>query len=143
MLRRAKRKKMFIDPEVQGTILWRLGLHWLLAVVTIVGYLFVMQVLTTGFTQSFSDHCRDLFQKYGMLLVVLATVFPVFAWDSVKLSHRFAGPMYSFRRTLRQLASGENVRQMKFRRKDFWKEMADDLNTIAERLHRYRCLCGK
>jgi hypothetical protein len=97
-------------------------------------YLLVMQLFTTGFEISIPDTIGLLWEKYGLLAVVLAVLSPVFIYDSIKLSNRFAGPMISFRTALRALAKGEEIGQLRFRRGDFWPEFANDLNAVAKRL---------
>jgi nitrogen fixation/metabolism regulation signal transduction histidine kinase len=54
--------------------------------------------------------------------------------DSIKLSHRFAGPIYSLRRAIRDIADGKPARKLKFRRHDFWHDLADDYNAMLKRL---------
>jgi len=61
-------------------------------------------------------------------------LLPVFVMDTVKLSHRFAGPIFSLRRAIREVAAGETPRRLKFRHKDFWKDLADDYNAMLARL---------
>jgi nitrogen fixation/metabolism regulation signal transduction histidine kinase len=58
----------------------------------------------------------------------------VFIVDSIKLSHRFAGPIFSLRRTIRAVAQGETPRPLKFRRRDFWHDLAEDYNAMLVRL---------
>jgi len=61
-------------------------------------------------------------------------LFPVFAYDSIKLSHRFVGPIMRLRRVLRQAALGEHVPPLQFRQDDFWQDLAGSFNTLMERL---------
>jgi nitrogen fixation/metabolism regulation signal transduction histidine kinase len=62
-------------------------------------------------------------------------LLPVFVVDTIKISHRFAGPVYSLRRALREIAEGKPPRKLKFRRHDFWHELADDYNAMLLRLN--------
>jgi hypothetical protein len=64
----------------------------------------------------------------------MATVFPAFALDSIRLSHRFAGPMVSFAKALDRMARGQRIEDLAFRKSDFWKQLAENLNTIAKKL---------
>jgi hypothetical protein len=50
--------------------------------------------------------------------------------DTVKLSHRFAGPIYALRRALRDIAQGEKPRRLSFRKRDFWHGLADEYNAV-------------
>ena len=129
-----KRSKLFVDYPVQGALVRQLLLHWVIACCVIFFFLFVMQMFRGGLHTPFSMHMSQMWEQYGVLLIVLATVFPVFVFDSIRMSHRFAGPMVSFGRALEKLAQGEQVPEVHFRKSDFWKQMADNLNRIANRL---------
>ena len=61
-------------------------------------------------------------------------LLPVFILDTIKLSHRFAGPIYRLRNTIRSLAQGEEFRPLKFREVDFWQSLAEDFNVMVARL---------
>jgi hypothetical protein len=68
------------------------------------------------------------------LFIALIVIFPIFAYDSLKLSNRFAGPMVSFRNALKKLSRGEPVKPLSFRKGDFWRELAADFNRVADRM---------
>lgn len=129
-----KRSRLFVDARVQGALMRQLILHWLLACAIIFAYLLILEAFASGFGKPISEHLSALWERYGMLTVVLAAIFPVFAYDSVKLSNRFAGPMVSFRQALQKLAHNEQVQPLSFRRGDFWKEFAEDFNAVAEKM---------
>jgi nitrogen fixation/metabolism regulation signal transduction histidine kinase len=58
----------------------------------------------------------------------------VFVVDTIRVSHRFAGPMLSLDRAMREVADGQPPRKLVFRHDDFWHELADDYNAMLERL---------
>jgi nitrogen fixation/metabolism regulation signal transduction histidine kinase len=66
--------------------------------------------------------------------LVLFFMLPAFIVDTIKLSHRFAGPIFRLRGVFRSLASGEKYQPLRFREMDFWQELADDFNRMVERL---------
>lgn len=127
-----KRKKKFIDPEVQGALARRIGVHWLL-------YTLVASVLVVGLKWlanpfvPFTEHAVEAWWTYGPLLLVLLCLAPIFVYDSVKLSNRFTGPVMRIRQAARSLADGEPVRPLAFRDDDFWQDLAKDFNRIVER----------
>ena len=41
---------------------------------------------------------KDLWWSQGPFLLVMVFLLPVFVMDAIKLSHRFAGPIFSLRR---------------------------------------------
>jgi hypothetical protein len=42
--------------------------------------------------------------------------------------------MVSFGKALERMARGQNVDELVFRKSDFWKQLAGNLNTIAKKL---------
>lgn len=112
----------------------QLVLHWTAACVVTFVYLLILQVFTTAARIPLSEHLAAMWTRYGVLLVVVLTLFPVFLFDSLRVSHRFAGPMVSFRDALAKLARGERIPQLEFRQTDFWRELAGNLNAVASKL---------
>lgn len=129
-----RRKKLLVDPQVQWPLLGRIAFHWGAAVVASLAFLSVMQVFSSTEQMTVSEHAAKMWDSYGVLIVVLGTLSPVFLYDTLKLSHRFAGPMVSFRRSLKDLSEGKEIEPMKFRKGDHWVEMAEHLNKIASEL---------
>jgi hypothetical protein len=61
-------------------------------------------------------------------------VLPFLLLDVLRLSHRFAGPMYRLKNALRDVADGKSVPPIQFREGDFWCEMADQFNRVSARV---------
>lgn len=133
------RKKTFVDPKVQGALVRRLVFHWLTFFGVAALVAFSLQVLSDPFT-SIRTHAEKLWWTHGPFLLVLLFMLPVFVVDTIKLSHRFAGPIYRMRQTIRGLARGGAYTPMKFRDLDFWQGLADDFNQMVERLTREKPL---
>jgi nitrogen fixation/metabolism regulation signal transduction histidine kinase len=127
------RKKTFVDPKVQGALVRRLVFHWCTFIVVAGLVAFCLQVLSNPFI-SLREHARNVYWTHGPFLMVLFFLLPVFIVDTIKLSHRFAGPIYRLRQTIRTLAKGGAYQPMKFRELDFWQGLADDFNQMVERL---------
>ncbi len=134
MSRSGQRKKLFVDRQVQGAIVRRLLCHWFVACLVMSLYLLALEMLTRGMQGSLTDHVGSLWQRYAPLFVVVVTLFPVFVYDSIRVSHRFAGPMVSLKRNLRKLAERQMVSPLHFRKGDFWQELTEDLNRVAENM---------
>ena len=128
-----RRSKKFIDANVQGSLARRIIFHWLLFLLVASLAAFILQALSNPF-RPLSAHVRDIWWTHGPFLLVLFFLLPVFMVDSIKLSHRFAGPIYSLRRAVRDIADGKPARKLKFRRHDFWHDLADDYNAMLKRL---------
>src|SRR5215212_4251898 len=127
------RKKNFIDSAVQGALVRRIIFHWLVFMLVTSVVAFVLQVLADPF-RGLTSHLQDLWWAQGPFLLVMVFVLPVFVMDAIKLSHRFAGPIFNLRRAIRKVADGEAPRKLKFRRDDFWHELAEDYNTMLSKL---------
>jgi hypothetical protein len=130
---RPQRRKVYIDSGVQGALARRIILHWVvfLGVASLVA--FVLQVLSNPF-RPLVDHLRDMWWNQGPFLVVMLFLLPVFVVDTVKISHRFAGPIFSLRRAIREITQGKPVRKLKFRDNDFWHELSEDFNAMLVHL---------
>lgn len=128
-----RRTKHFIDANVQGALTRRIIFHWLVFMLVAFVASFILQVLTNPF-RPLMAHVHDLWWTHGPFLLVTAFLLPVFVVDTIKLSHRFAGPIFSLRRAIREIAQGKPPRRLKFRRRDFWQDLADDYNAMLVRL---------
>ena len=128
-----RRTKHFIDSNVQGALARRILFHWVafMAVAFLVS--FILQVLANPF-RPISAHLQDMWYTHGPFLLVMVFLLPVFIVDSIKLSHRFAGPIFALRRAIREVAAGAAPRRLKFRRRDFWQDLAADYNAMLARL---------
>lgn len=128
-----ERKQTYVDPQVQGALVRRLILHWLGFFVTASIVTFVLQVLSNPLIP-ISAHAEELWWTQGPFLIVMVFLLPMFVLDTIKLSHRFAGPIYRLRKTIQDVAAGQAPRRLKFRDFDFWQGLADDYNKMIDRL---------
>jgi hypothetical protein len=60
-------------------------------------------------------------------------ILPTFVYDSLKLSNRFVGPIVRLRQSIAGLARGDEVKELRFRDNDFWRELSEDFNVVAKR----------
>lgn len=128
-----ERKKTFVDPKVQGALVRRLVMHWcsFLLVASLVA--FCLQVLSNPF-RSLAEHTQQLWWTHGPFLLVMVFLLPVFVLDTIKMSHRFAGPIYRLRQVILEIAQGDPPPRLKFRDFDFWQGLAEDFNRMVDRL---------
>lgn len=129
-----KRKKLFIDPIVQGALLRRIMVHWVYFILGSFFTIVTLQVMVHGVDRPFTEHVTQVWNQYGIMAFVVICFLPAFIYDSIKLSHRFAGPIYKLRLTLREMAAGGDPGEIKFRKDDYWGEIARDINQINQRL---------
>jgi hypothetical protein len=131
----AKRRKLFVDRAVQGSLLRRVALHWAFyftGLVIVLGIFYVLKSLATSEPMS----VNEFFQDHMITFTVLLALVPVFLYDTLKLSHRFAGPIVRLRNGLSAWGDGKEVKPIKFRQNDFWNELADHFNRAVERTQR-------
>ena len=131
---RALRKKVYVDAPVQGALAARIVMHWGIFFSLMTVSLFTLEWFLSGTQRSVGEHIGEIWNKYAFFFLLMLAVLPTFIYDTVKLSHRFAGPIMRLRDGLKQLADGEQVRPIKFRENDFWRDMSDDFNRVAVRL---------
>lgn len=129
------RGKLFVDSVVQGALVKRLIAHWLTFFSISLLCLFAMESMLGDPSATLGNRVSTMWQKYGVMILIMFATLPMFVYDTIKLSHRFAGPIYRLRTTFKTLANGEPAANIKFREQDFWTDMATDFNVTIERLN--------
>ncbi len=129
------RKRLFVDRDVQGALVKRIASQWIAFVLSLSVLLIAFQYFERPM-DSFDDQVRLFFSRHLVLFIVLVVLLPLFIYDALKLSHRFAGPMVRVRRMLGQLAAGEPTDPLHFRDGDFWNDVATNFNAIRAKLQR-------
>lgn len=130
-----KRRQLFVDPRVQGALVLKTVLYWIMCVVAITLMLLCWRIVT-GPARMFYTHFEDMWFHFGPALVASFLVLPLVVYDMVRMSNRFCGPLFRLRRSLRALARGEPVAPISFRDGDFWPEIAQEFNALLVRLQR-------
>ncbi len=127
--RMAKRRlQKYVDREVQSSLLRRLSVHWVLFMVANVMAITLWTKLVDTPMDPWSDTFTLSWQRLIPFALVSLALTPVFVWDAIKLSNRFAGPIVRVRHALAQIADGHSPKPIEFRNGDFWKSLAIDLN---------------
>jgi len=68
-------------------------------------------------------------QNWLVFLLLIAAI-PVFIYDTLKMSNRFAGPLARLRESLRELAAGDTVKPLVLRRGDYITDIVEDFNAV-------------
>jgi hypothetical protein len=129
-----KRRRIFVDPKVQGALIRRIVMHYVIFFATSCTFAFFLQFLTNPL-RPLEGHLQDLWFTQGPFILVAACLLPVFIRDTVKLSHRFVGPIMRVRNTIQQASRDGNAPLVKLRPGDFWMDLADDLNGLLTRFN--------
>lgn len=128
---RSKRKKNFVDGNVQGALLRRIFYHWL----SFFGVLGLTVVLMQAMLGDPSEPLLLRIQNETGQLFFLGTIMlcllPAFMLDTIRFSNRFVGPIIRLKRHLQEVPEGK-LERCKFRGDDFWTDLADDFNKVAE-----------
>jgi len=126
-----KRKTKYVDRLVQGTLLWRTVLHW----TSYVAISFFVGLMLTWMLNPFAPTGRllaNFLRVYGPWMLFAAILIPVFAMDTIRLTHRIAGPMVQIRRELQRLSHGQSASRVAFRPTDFWHVIAEEFNQMCD-----------
>ena len=127
-----RRKRNFVDFEVQTSLLRRMALQWVSFLFVNALALYVWTYLLSGAEEPVGGHMTQFVQLYLPVLIISHALLPVFLLDAAKLSNRFVGPILRVRRALAEAATGNKVKPLHFRENDFWRSLADDLNSVLK-----------
>src|SRR6056297_1865264 len=131
------REQLLIESDVQSALLWRAALHGgALATYFTVIQFFAQSMLTpeVGFLEMVLRFIDEAIY-WVPALILLA---PLFAYDLLKLSNRFAGPIFRLRRELTRLEKDESVSPILFREDDFWSDLQRPFNAVRADLLKLR-----
>lgn len=131
--KKSLRKHLFVDPKVQGALIWRSFLYWCMCMAAVAMMLLCWRILT-GPARLFYLHLDDMWYFHGAALIASAFVLPVIILDIIRWSNRLVGPMLRLRRSMRELARGEHVEPLRFRDTDFWHDFAEEFNAVVARV---------
>ena len=123
-----KRKRLFVDKEVQSALARRIAFHWMVFVFVTFVLIGFLQTCVETPTLLPSEIFKTFIANNAMSLLIAFALLPVFVYDLIQVSNRFAGPMMRLRTALSDLAAGKPVKPLNFREGDFWGEVAENFN---------------
>lgn len=119
------RKRLFVNRDIQGRLLARTGLYWILYHAVLWMAMFFIRyaehrgaVMAGAEPRSFGDLYGEFVHENSSLWVCAFAILPIVLWDLLKFSHRVAGPLVRFQRTLESLTAGQTVNEVRLRRGD-------------------------
>ena len=127
-----KRRKYFVDSQVQGAILRQAAYYWLAGSLVFVIVVTLYRIVPPWLVSGDLSLARA-WHHLAPLVVSSAVFLPLVMFHAVRFSHRFAGPMVRFRQVLRLLSKGETAPQIRLRSSDFWQDVATELNLVSAR----------
>jgi len=129
----SKRARLYVDSRIQGALMLRTAAYWALCLLTMTLVLVGWRIAVNP-VRAAQTHFNDILFHYGPAIVVGILLLPLAVFDVLRLSNRFVGPFFRLRGAMRQLARGERVERIYFRKGDFWQEFAEEFNAVAARL---------
>ena len=130
---RSLRKSLIADIQVQGALTVRVVIYWMLCLVAI-GTLLLLWRMVVRPLSPFDQQLYELWSIYRPAAVVSLLLLPIIVLDMLRLTNRFAGPVFRLRGAMRDLAQDKPVEPIEFRRGDFWRDFARDFEIVAARL---------
>lgn len=133
------RRKLLIDPKVQGMLISRVILYWAIFVSGMFCLLAGFPLLVSLFIHSPGEPTAgqvflQTWRTFWPALFASCLMLPLLLLDIIRVTHRFAGPIYRLRSALHDLADGKPVEPIVFRYGDFWCAIADEFNRATARI---------
>ena len=129
-----RRKRLYIDPKIQGALLIRTAVYWLLCLLTASSVLACWMTIT-GPARPLRSPFHDFWNEFGPSFIFAMLMLPIALFDLLRLSNKVAGPMYRIRNEMHKLAMAEPVRPIELRSGDFGGDMAEEFNAILRRFN--------
>lgn len=132
---RGQRKTLYVSRSIQGVVMGRFALYWIGYHFTLwhamLLYGYIRGNLLTAFTgggMSFWEYYMAFFQANNTILIAAAAICPIMLWDTLRVTHRIAGPIVRFKDVLKRLSRGEHVEKVQLREKDLMDDLRDAFN---------------
>lgn len=129
----SRRKKVFVDARIQGSLLKRMLLHWVAYFAAVLLILGGIHYLKSRLDPS-EAHWGSFFLHNGVTLLLVLALLPIFLHDTLKLTSRFAGPLKRLQIGLEKLADGDPIDPITLRRGDYLGELTNQFNRLRDRI---------
>jgi hypothetical protein len=130
-----RRTHYFVDAKTQGALVLRIVLYWAVLLFDIAATLAFWKMITLP-VHMLKPNWDPAWFHYGPAVLTALLLLPVAITDIVRFTNRFVGPILRLRGSMRALARGEHVEPIRFRRGDFWQDLADEFNAVLARVER-------
>ena len=130
-MRKSNRRRLLVDPEVQVSLLCRAVFYWIVCL-TLMGLLTAMGVALSMPHASFDERWSRLMFVFGPAVVAGLLILPLFLFDCIRYSNRFAGPLKRLSQQLRQLAETGHADPISIRENDYWSHLVTDFNRLVD-----------
>jgi methyl-accepting chemotaxis protein len=131
---KSRRNQIYIGGNLQGGLVKRIAICWVLYHVVLFNGLFAVAYLE-GVNPAVDGDGPSLVERYEsfawqnrLLIFGALAAGPVLIWDVIRCTHRVAGPLVRLENTLLRMAKGETIREIKFRDGDWVGSLERALN---------------
>ncbi len=139
------RRRFFVDRLIQGRIVGRIAMYWVLYHVVLWHSLFVFRYLQYRAgtingepPQPFGELYGQFVADYYPVALFAIVTLPIFLFDIVRLTHRVAGPIVRFKNVMRSHLDGKKVPPVKLRTDDLLLPFQDTFNEFTAEFTRLR-----
>lgn len=139
-MKKRSRKKLFVDYQVQGTILARIAFYWFICVLFMTLAVLLVQTLSAP-DRPFWVHIGPMCERYWPVYLAMVAVMPFVCYDALKLSNRFCGPLSRVVVQLEKFNSCGEFDGLSFREEDFWQPLAQSVSVLVERTQKSEAQC--
>ena len=129
------RKRLFVNRDIQGRLLSRTALYWVLYHAVLWMAMFFCRyaehrgdVMAGAEPRLFADIYGQFVRENSSLWVCAIAILPIVLWDLLKFSHRVVGPLVRFQRILENLTAGQSVDEVRLRRGDLLTDLETAFN---------------
>lgn len=134
-----QRKKRFVSGAIQGRLLLRMGVYWILYHIILWHALFIFRYVeyrvestTTGAYKPIGELYHQFTLDYYPIIFCAVFALPIVLVDLMNLTHRIAGPLLRFQHALQALAAGEEVQKVGLRKGDLLVEFQGEFNKYLD-----------
>lgn len=128
-----ERKRLFVDKYAQGTVLLRIFVYWFSCLLFASVPLVIVRTVAEP-DRLLVAHVAPVWSQYWPILITTTLLLPFLLYDALKVTNRFAGPIFRLRRELRRFEEGAEIGPIRFRDRDFWQDLAEQTNRLVERV---------
>ena len=131
------REVLLTDRVVQGVLIKRMILYAMACLL----YFCVIEFLDVALSDPSLTRWEIANIFYGEAVYWapgLIVMLPIFAYDLLRISNRFTGPVVRLRKEMRQLTRGDEGTPIEFRSDDYWLEMAEEYNFLRDEVIKLR-----
>jgi len=135
-----KRRQYFIDKKLQMkyvilTLLLLLIYSILFVIILFVPYMIPVELgstieeRTTAARMLLALH-KSVWPSLGMVIIIMSGI-------SIFITHKIAGPVYRFKKTLAEISAGNLEVKIRLRKNDDLQDLAEDINSVVDELREF------